>query len=224
MAVTTPVIGTPSGSNGALLTVAFPVGMGITAGDIVVMYAVFYANLGTVPTAIDWTSALTGAPATWTWTQAELVPVKDGSGVTKGVAGWAWARATGSFSGAAGSISANGTSGANSGALMNSVRVRGCVASGDPYEDKDVLNPNNTTTVDWPACDMARSSGGMILLLFCHTDNINIGTPTNWTGVTSGSNGSTQGLDSAVGCQTFVSQVRLVLMIQLRSLSQLGTI
>jgi hypothetical protein len=198
MAVGTPIIGTPSGANGAALTVAFPIGMGIVANDIVVMYAVFYANSGTVPTVINWTSGLTGAPATWTWTQGELVTVKDGSGVAKGVAGWAWARATGSFSGSCGNITANGTSGANSGSLMNSVKIPGCVTSGDPFEDKDFLNPNNTTTVDFPACDMARSSGGMSLLLFCHTDNINIGTPTNWTAVASGSNGSTQGLDSGV--------------------------
>lgn len=196
MAVSAPILGTPSGANGAALTVALPIGMGITTDDIVVMYAVFYANSGTVPTAIDWTSGLTGAPATWTWTQGELVDIKNASGVVKGVAGWAWARATGAFNGSCGTISANGTSGANSGSMMNSVRVRGCINTGDPYEDKDFLNPNFTTTIDWPACDMSRSTGGMSLILFCLSDNLNIGTPANWTAV--GSNASTQGLDSGV--------------------------
>lgn len=169
--------------------------MGIVADDIVIMFAVFYANSGTVPTDIDFTGSLTGAPAGWTWTKT-LVTIKDSGGTAKGVAGWAWARATGSFNGSCGSITGNGTAGASSGALMQSVKIGGCVTGEDPYEDAQSNNPNYTATVDWPAADMQRSTTGLSLIALLNSDNVNIGTPSSWTTLTS--NASTQGSDSGL--------------------------
>lgn len=194
MAVTAPVAGTNAGSNGIALSTVIIAGQGVTTGDIVVIFAVFYSQSGTAPTAITWPGAITNLPA---FTQGRLTAIRDAGGVQRGVAGWAWSRATGTVTTPANlTVSSNGTTGASSGAHAQNIRVRGCVATGDPWEAETVNAPNHTTTLDWPAATMSRSTGGMSCVAFCHSDNVNVGNSASWTALVS--NASTQGLDSAI--------------------------
>lgn len=194
MAVGTPIAGTVAGSNGGLLQPNVLAGQNVVANDIVFIPALFYANSGTVPTVITWP---TGDATFPTWTQVRAVAIKDASGVTKGIAGWAWARATTSFTGTR-DVSSNGTTGASSGGIAQIIKVPGCYTGGDPYEDEQVNNPNYTTTVDWPACTMSRSTGGGSIIFILNSDNVNVSDPVNWTSLVS--NASSQGLDSAFDC------------------------
>lgn len=171
-------------------------GQGIVANDVVFLVALFYASGGgTVPTAITWPTADANFPTGWT--PVNVSATKDSGGTATGIAGWAWSRAAGSVGGGVSySISGNGTAGANSSSLGQIIKIGGCVTSGDPYEDAQVNNPNYTSTVDWPAATMNRSTGGTSVIILQNTDNVNIGNPASWTALVS--NATTQGLDSGL--------------------------
>lgn len=196
MAVGAPIAGTAGGANGAAVAPATLLGQGIVANDVVFLLAGFYASAGgTVPTAITWPSADANFPSGWT--PVNEVATKNAAGTATGIAGWAWSRAAGSVGGGVSySISANGTTGANSSSLGQIFKIGGCVTSGNPYEDAQVNNPNYTSTVDWPAASMNRSTGGTSVIMLWNTDNVNIGNPASWTALVS--NATTQGLDSGL--------------------------
>src|SRR5574338_282354 len=162
MAVGVPTAGTANGQTGGAVNPTLPAG--IAADDTIVGWAIFYANSGTVPTAITWPAGFAeGASAV----------VKNASGTAIGIAGWAWKRADGTESGQL-SISANGSNGPQCSSLGNFAKISGCTTTGDPFEDQQVNAPNFVTAVNWPAATMARSTGGLSLILFLNSDNNNV--------------------------------------------------
>ena len=175
--------GTASAGTGASVTPTLPAG--IAANDIVIVWAVSCCAVAdTETTAFTW-------PANYT--EGAAVPIFDASANATGLAGWAWKRTTGADSGTI-TVTRDGTTGASTSFISNCVACTGCRTSGDPFETQASNNPNYSATIDWPAVTTTGPNDSL-LILFLDGDNVNIGTPANYTAIVS--NASTQGKDSA---------------------------
>lgn len=184
-APTVGTAGTNSAGTGASVTPTLPAG--ISADDIILVWAVSCETGGTATTVFTWPSG---------FTEGRAVSIKSSTGTVNGLAGWAWKRAAGGESGTI-TVSRDGSTGNSTSFLSNCVAITGCINSGNPFEVDAFNNPNWSTTADWPSITTIGPNDTLVIL-FLHGDNVNTSTPTNYTAVVS--NATTSGKDSGADC------------------------
>lgn len=178
-----PVAGTSAQATTGTVSPTLPAS--IAANDIIVVWAVDHqpVSVGTM----SWPSG---------FTEGQQVDIKDSTGVVIGRAGWAWKRAAGGESGTI-SVTRTGDTGTDSAFGANCCKIPGCITSGDPFETPPTpVNPNATTTVDWPSVTIAAAESMSLILKLMGGLNSNTSTPANWTVLAS--NAGTSGTDHAM--------------------------